>query len=137
MNSIENRLMRIKRFSQEQIGKLHDTERESGKDWLIAGTRFICHEDKMMGLYWESGKDFAEQAREVDLFINCHAVKKAFAKMLSSPDTTEMEDIHSADWSVWKEAPMPNTGKGSSDNKSRLAALYSKAEPRKTPYEDL
>jgi len=128
MNSDEARFMRLKRYSQEQIGELHDIERvadqkwrdnfsegrraEAGEGWSCEGSRFMTRLDRILGPYWDSAKPQDEQAREVDFFINSHVVKRAFAKMNAS-EKTEMEAQHEADWLVWKDAPMPHLTKGS------------------------
>ncbi len=133
MNAMESRLMRIRRYPEDRLADLHDCEREAGSDWIIRGAQKMTEIDRDLGAYWDASKPEEERAREVDQFINSHAVKKAFAKMQASTNVSELVDIHEADWSVWKNAPMPMTGKGSGANRDKLKQLY---EPRPLPYQD-
>jgi len=55
---------------------------------------------------------------------------------MNASEKTEMEAQHEADWLVWKDAPMPHLTKGSGDNTRALSAIYGKAAPSKTPYQD-
>ena len=136
MNVYENRFIRIRRFSEEQIGALHDCERAAGSDWPIKGVQKIVEIERGLPPFWDSGKEETEKAREIDQFLNCHAVKKAFAKMKASTEVSELVDVHSADWSVWKSAPMPYTAKGSGANRDKLSPLYKPAAKGGTPYAD-
>lgn len=136
MNEKESRLMRLKRWNQEQIGELHRIEREAGKEWMIAGAQFMTKTDLEIGPFWDAAKPIDDRNREIELFLGSRGVKKAFAELAARTDeTNEVQDIHAFDWAGWKEAPMPATGKGSSAARDKLASLY--AKPIQTaPYRD-
>ena len=153
MNATESRLLRIKRFSSEQVSELHDAERiadlkwrasdkweEKGDGWGAAGIRYMERIDRLLGQFWESGKEPGEQAREIAAFLDHPSVRRALAKFRASPeDEPEITAQHCLDWSVFKDGPAIHTAKGSGDNARKLDALYQRGrtqEPRKTPYED-
>jgi len=149
VNSIEGRWLRIKRFDTHDLDGLHAAERNAdlkwnenrndpakrGDGWEINGIRYMDSLDRRLGPYFDSGKEESEKAREIAMFQACPVVRRCFAKM----DQTELSDqayIAQADFEIHGKAYTPNFGRGSSDNKARLAALYAKAEPRKTTYQD-
>lgn len=143
MNSIEARWLRVKRYDSHDLDGLHAAERnadlvwrqhysngrykEAGEGWEVAGNRFMTALDKRLGPYFDPGKLSDETSREIALFQACPVVRRLFAKHAST-ELNEQAFFAQADFEIHAKAYMPNLSKGSSDNKSRLAALYAKAE---------
>lgn len=123
MSSTESRFMRIKRYSEQEVGRLHDTERSSGSNWLITGAAVMDSLDLDKGAYWPKTMAIEDRDRSVASFMAHSCVRRAFA-MLTDYGKTEAQAMHDADWVVWKEAPNPTTTKA----ESQLANLYRKSE---------
>lgn len=151
MNAEEARLLRIKRYSSEQVAELHEVERladikwresadkawgERGDGFTMAGLRFMARLDNLLGPYWIDGKESGDQAREIANFLEHPAVRRALAKYRASPeDEPELTAVHLLDWSAWKDGPQIHHGKGDGGNQRKLAEIYKRAEPRSVPYD--
>jgi hypothetical protein len=149
MNDTEARWLRIKRYDDHDLDALHAKERdadlqhkenysygryqEAGDGWLTAGVRFMDDLDRRLGAYWDKEKPLDERNLEIDRFKACPVVRKWFAKM-DSTELSEQAFLAQADWEIKSKAYMPNTGKGSTETKSKLAKLgYVKTI--RTPYD--
>ena len=140
MNEIEGRWLRVKRYDVHDLEGLHAAEREAdmkwnerdksreerGEGWEVAGIRYMGSLDRRLGPYWTDGKEEAERAREIAAFQACPVVRRLFAKMADT-ELSAQAYMAQADFEIHSKAYTPNFGKGSGENKARLAALYGKA----------
>lgn len=106
MNRHESRFMRIRRYTEQQIGELHDAERAAYMDsnpdgWYIAGEKYMNKIDLLLPPFWEKKVTNEERDRAFRQFFEQKAVRHAFV-MLNDFTKNEMEAQHEADWYLYK-----------------------------------
>lgn len=132
MKAITARLMRLQRYSAEQVLKLHKLEAEAEKrfqafladpkangsaplDYFSAGNIIMLRWDSDLGNYWDAQKTDSEKGVEVERFERA-ALPILRRHGVSGPDplneTPAMDAMHQIDDAVLRQGYRVNTARG-------------------------